>query len=1831
MGKLLGIYVLFIVWRGVSADITFSPTSNPGDVSIDTVEVEGITYHAVSVTNFRLPISGEYSAGLPSVPFTAQTFLLPPDIAIDTILITSASWDTLPGRYYLYPAQSGSMEDTTFTLPNPEVYGSEEPFPSQPVTVTRQGTAMGYSVASLSGTPVRYIPRDSLLMVLTSVTLNIQTRTSEFERIVPVRETEWSASVRERGIISLVSNPSAIRFYQQPAVLSHGNCTSPLNIIDSPSPEGDGVDMVIITSGPNGSGPDLTSAFQELADYRTAQGIITTVRTVDWIDNLYSGCDIQEKIRNFIKDAHEQWGMQAVLLGGDDWVVHVRECGGTYNYYPSDDYYSDIDGDWKISNGDYWTAPTDDYYVDLILGRWPVDNADDVELLLSKLKLYEWPEVFPEDFARKMLFIGGSSGYHGAEDGWGAAYLDYINGLLEDAGISGPGSNLDAITEIYYPQSGIACNGYDCELLPEDYYFESQEILSRPNALAELDAGYNLIVHMDHSGTHLIGAPSESGEFIYEYDFQSLCNTGEPSILWTAGCWPGHFEGADCFAEAGLLTSDETGLVAVIANSRSGYWGDWRLYYPFIDALYPFGWIDDPISGPPFPIDRTASDIGEAYRYSKNFENSDYLYGLPSNPEESNNHWSMQHLFGDPTMFVWRDDPDQIAVETVPSIISAGTSTDITVSVSDSDDFNEPIAAKVCLYKDGDLFAIRYTDAVYGMVTFHDVEVAHTGQITVTAVKRRADTSMEPGVCNFIPGEDQINVIGSSSALVNLEDFFLDDDNTGQSEGNGDGIANPGETIELDLDVKNLGMTAATHLIAQLLLVSGDILIEDDFEGIGYLAGGENVEVQDAFVVSIPEDIEENEPVQMEVSFNYDQGSWESPCDFTVLVDDIELPLHSVDVEYDDVTNITTVEVSNILAVNTGIGTAEDVEITLDNFNYGAVFTSDVSVAGDILPGTSVEAPSLIVECDNPPEEWKDPYNGSLPPCCSFEIIATDTYNREIFSQVINVPDYDPVSRPAAPSSLIDVEAGQDYINVEWDGPSGFDGDFYLYYKEDGTSIWNRSNLLPIPVEQYTYSGLESATRYDLAISAVDEYGQESPLCEIENPASTVCTVVDGWPIQLQGNSGSGPVPVNMDEDEDEEIVAVSSFGYVYIIDRNGSMQTIPPPASLEFDRYASCAVGDVDNDNEKEIVIPYQVDLSSGTAGLLIYNRDAFGEWNAIIVDDNIGPGESVSIAETSPVPVLLQANDSPTSEIALRTAGNNSLYLWERNNLTGKWEMCDDFPVDLHTFFTPPVAMDYDGDGYDELFVTDLVDGKSQIHIIDFANSSFTESLIDLSVELGDDARVFSSLAAVEWNGNFYIAGVANKWVDGTPSTIDHSKKKVFVYNLTENQMEWWHHDWPHGWDYYGNMGCPSVGQFDTDNEPEIAYTLDGMCGWNLLSGNSYPEPVWQENAGEMDYNHHAEYGGVGYTYRIRSATVIGGTTVLGSDIQVPFTGFSTLNYGHDPQDDMNVLPGFPTWSEDACFAAPLIVDVDNDGHMECLTADMSGLLTLFEWEGYSTLSGGWPMYQHDPWRTGYYNKPISDGGKLDFNLLSVEEVTPERRFDENASMTILAEVEVTGSGIPAPPIADVRASSVPITSTHRAIWVDNNPSIESVRTTEVEVEQIRQHVVDTIESNYEIVKIALFNGNKELSSSEFPLYDGTHLIELAVPSGEKLNFDDLVVRVDPDNKYPETTEDNNAKPTGNLVVSTPSIITRVYMQSPCESIVLNLDLMEAVTGVISISAYSIDGRLVGEKELTELDSGFSAVELLTPDILPAGLYTVVIKGINEEELIRRVVVLP
>ena len=139
MNKILSIFILFTVLGSASAKISFSPIADLSDITIDTLYVEGIEYHRITIDGFPFPMDGVQNAGAPSIPFSAPSFLLHPNLQIDTVTVLSSTWESLPGKYYLYPAQTGILSDTIFVIPDSTIYNSSNPFPDQPVEIIRQG------------------------------------------------------------------------------------------------------------------------------------------------------------------------------------------------------------------------------------------------------------------------------------------------------------------------------------------------------------------------------------------------------------------------------------------------------------------------------------------------------------------------------------------------------------------------------------------------------------------------------------------------------------------------------------------------------------------------------------------------------------------------------------------------------------------------------------------------------------------------------------------------------------------------------------------------------------------------------------------------------------------------------------------------------------------------------------------------------------------------------------------------------------------------------------------------------------------------------------------------------------------------------------------------------------------------------------------------------------------------------------------------------------------------------------------------------------------------------------------------------------------------------------------------------------------------------------------------------------------------------------------------------------------------------------------------------------------------------------------------------------
>ena len=1745
--------------------LNINPICNPEDILVDTVFVDGVEYHLLSLSDFPHMINGTSEAGSPSLPYITRTFLLPPDTEISSLTITNTKWTALPGKYYLYPAQSGLMGDSTFTPPDSALYSMQTPFPGEPVCYSTQGSAMGYSVSTVSGLPVRYTPSDSLVEVLTRMRVSFSLIPSVHERVVPVRETELCAEIRHMNIRGLVANSELLSLYDMSEVNDRGLDYTGLDVFDAPSPEGDGVDMIIITSG-----TELVEAFSELAEYRTSQGIITVIRTVEWIETTYSGCDTPERIRNFIRDSHENWGAQAVILGGDDSIVPTRYLGGNSlgYYYPADDYYADIDGDWAY-DGENWTIEGTSAYIDLMVGRIPADNSIDVATMTAKIVSYETEPDNSSGFCRKLTLMGSEA----------------VSGFLV--------SDCQAIVT-----SLQLCGAIPSYLSTplELYWSSSIHSLTRENVLQAFDSGCNFSVHCDHSSIHQLGAGEEDPHrTIGDYDFTSMGNQNKTGILWTVGCWVGYFAEAECFAEAALLTDDETGFVAVMASStvESGF--NWKWSLSFIDALYSTGWTQ---WGLQMPVNWPVSYLGQAFRHQKNFK------PLPASTyldQRSARH----HLFGDPFTFVWRDDPIPLDVSCSPSSgVTTGTQT-FTVTVTKTSGMIQiPVAdATVCIWnaEGNDVFALGRTDS-NGDVVFSNLEISQPGDLSVTATKRRLGTD----VAAFIPDTETITVSPAVDALVCLDSAAIDDDNSGSSQGSGDGVVNPGETIELYVTAGNTGGSSARNVFAELTVVSGAsfISVSSDRTSFQDIPPTETRQCNSPFVFTLSENLESYSAVELEIEFSYNlTESWTSPYSFSILSEAYSIPLIS-DISHTTTSTQVTIDLTDFLVVNTGIGDGLDLEMTVSSISPSEPFTCNtLSNLGPLSPTDCAEVSgqlSLEITPDNPSTS---PWTNPLALGASFEIEVSSA-GGEFIGKTLS---FDAIRSPGTFGTIgsLDItEASQSSLELNWNpvsSPGNLVG-YYLYYGESGGPLV-RSTPLPIPVAHGFLDNLEPLTEYIVDVKAVDAIGRQS------NPGSnsffTTCETVSGWPIQLDGATGTGPVIVNMDSDSPKEIVAASSFGNVYIIESDGQMETIPPPSNFSFDRYVSLAVGDLDNDSDNEIIVSCQQDICDGDASLLLYDRTAQGTWTGEVLD-SFGPDETVCGAEATGTPVLLQANSSQTLEIALRTKGaSSSLHIWYWNSGLSDWCEMTGSPIALSgSFFAEPIAVDFDDDGYDELIVTQLSNGYSALHVVDFYSGGFTESDIQLT-ELGVDGRVYSTLAAAEYDGEVFIIGVA-RYNNGNGN-------KLFAYNITTNQMEWYT-TMLLGADSDANMGGPAIGYANTDAIPDVFYmTAFNMTAWQLTDGSQV------SSGSALSGNSHGEYD-----FHARSATIAAGAISAYSDVTIPHIGFSTNYYALDLAGNLQPYDGFPVWTETASWTAPVVGDTNADGLFELLIANQSGELSLYNWGAYST-SQCWPVYQHDTHRTGYFDSGRASEG-FDIELLHIEtaSVSGSARECYRVLLGISGCEMRQGDQRCTEIINTVDPSQSSISHSRNANHGLNLSRPEASRT------RMQSQNADDLASTALFADVALISHGAVIATGTVPIVNGQQ--ELILSPSDNLRSDCTIV-VDPENRFNETDETNNSGTILCSPIETTSGIS-ISVENPCESLAVTMVLPEGDSAGFLCSVYSIDGRLHHQVHTEALSPGVHSIDLAQNGVsngLPAGVYLVHIEGMsNGIAHVRKVVVL-
>jgi len=197
--------------------------------------------------------------------------------------------------------------------------------------------------------------------------------------------------------------------------------------------------------------------------------------------------------------------------------------------------------------------------------------------------------------------------------------------------------------------------------------------------------------------------------------------------------------------------------------------------------------------------------------------------------------WSYWNsLMGDPAVECWTGYPAAMSVS-APRSAPVGANS---ISVGVTEDGGQPCeGAQVCLSKGIETYFVGYTDGT-GQIEA-PVSLQMPGSLLLTVTKH-----------NRMPYMATINVpIGANS--VGYQSSTIDDDSTGSSHGNGDGIVNPGETIEFQVQVKNYGTQPAPGVTATLTSADPYVTIAQGTGDYGDIAAGGSAVSASRYVFSV--------------------------------------------------------------------------------------------------------------------------------------------------------------------------------------------------------------------------------------------------------------------------------------------------------------------------------------------------------------------------------------------------------------------------------------------------------------------------------------------------------------------------------------------------------------------------------------------------------------------------------------------------------------------------------------------------------------------------------------------------------------------------------------------------------------------------------------------------------------------------------------------------------------------------------------------------------------------------------------------------------------------
>ena len=340
--------------------------------------------------------------GEPSLPWQSVSLILPQGMEATEIHVEFSDYKELNRRLTLYPYQQPRPVSSEKEIPfakKETVYHSNRAYPARNYSAVSTQYLNGVGLAFSGFTPVEYVPATGTVRYAQTVKVRIETTSSRSDHSRKL----WLTPENEASLRRLAQNEDQLDSYR-----SRSRVVS-------------GYDMLVITS------ENWIPRFDNYLSLYNSKGIRTQIVSLEQIYTTMDGCDAQEQIRNYIIQEYENNGIRTVTLGGDVGIVPFRplwcfaqedaEEGNIEDQIPADMYYACLDGTLNNDNDDRWgEVGEDDLLPEISIGRLPFNNTSQFNHIMGKTFSYLQNPVLGEFTSPIFGAEHLGNGYFGSTD-----------------------------------------------------------------------------------------------------------------------------------------------------------------------------------------------------------------------------------------------------------------------------------------------------------------------------------------------------------------------------------------------------------------------------------------------------------------------------------------------------------------------------------------------------------------------------------------------------------------------------------------------------------------------------------------------------------------------------------------------------------------------------------------------------------------------------------------------------------------------------------------------------------------------------------------------------------------------------------------------------------------------------------------------------------------------------------------------------------------------------------------------------------------------------------------------------------------------------------------------------------------------------------------------------------------------------------------------------------------------------------------------------------------------------------------------------------------------